>query len=382
MLEASRAAQHAARLAARRASVAARLAQEGIGAALFEDAERSRDQAVRYLTGHPGDALLVIGAEGRSILIAWDAILAGRVASADEILAYTDFSRLPLRALEAALGRLGLRPGSKVELPATFAYPRYVDFVEGLPDYDLVCREGGIGEYLRLLRSVKDSGEIETYRRACEITNGIIDELEARSRSRSIPSEVEAALLIERSARGSSCEGLGFETLAAGPSRSWGIHAFPSYGAGPFASEGLSILDFGVRLDGYVTDVTMTFAAGRLQDEAERMLELVLEAHDEAIAMIAPGRSCREIAQRVDSIFAVSGFFMPHALGHGVGLDAHEAPSLRSREDCADILQAGQIVTIEPGLYHPELGGARLEDDVLVTDDGREVLTRSRIVRL
>jgi Xaa-Pro aminopeptidase len=73
---------------------------------------------------------------------------------------------------------------------------------------------------------------------------------------------------------------------------------------------------------------------------------------------------------------------MPHGLGHGIGLDAHEAPFLRSREDCVDVLAAGQIVTIEPGLYHPELGGLRLEDDILITDTGHEVLTKSRIVRL
>jgi Xaa-Pro dipeptidase len=73
---------------------------------------------------------------------------------------------------------------------------------------------------------------------------------------------------------------------------------------------------------------------------------------------------------------------MPHALGHGIGLEAHEAPALRNREDNCGVLVAGQIVTVEPGLYHPELGGLRYEDDILITGTGHEVLTRSRIVRL
>jgi Xaa-Pro dipeptidase len=369
-------------LAARRARAAAWLASEGIGAAFFEDAEGSRDQALRYLSGQPGDALLILAADGRSVLVAWDLNLARLASSADEILAYSDFERLPLRALSEVLARLGLSEGSKIELPSTFAYPRYIDFVEGLPGYDLVCRAAGIDGFLGRMRSVKEPAELETYRRACAITDGIIDGLERGVRSLAIRSELDAALFIERSARDSGCEGLGFETLAAGPSRSWGIHAFPPYGPGPFAGEGMSILDFGVRLEGYTSDVTMSFVRGTLAPDAERMIELVQQAHDEAIEMLAPGRKCREIALRVDGIFAQAGLAMPHALGHGIGLDAHEAPALRSREDCADVLEAGQVVTIEPGLYYPELGGVRLEDDILITEMGRERLTASRIVRL
>jgi Xaa-Pro dipeptidase len=367
---------------ARRSRVASRLAADGLAAALFEDVEGRRDEAVRYLTGQPGDALLVVAADGRTVLVAWDVNLARLLATADEILAYTDFTRLPLRALADVLERLGLPPGSKVELPSSFAYPRYVDFVEGIPDYDLVCRHDGIDGELRAARSIKDESEIAIYRRSAAITNGLIDVIEAAVRSGEVKTELDAALLVERSSRDSGCEGTGFETLAAGASRSWGIHAFPPYGAGPFAAEGMSILDFGLKLEGYTTDVTMGFVRGRLGRERETMVSLVERAHDEAIAMLAPGVSCRDVALKVDAIFGEAGLVMPHALGHGVGLEAHEAPTLRSREDNADRLAAGQIVAVEPGLYNPELGGVRFEDDILITDSGHEVLTKSRIVRL
>ena len=366
----------------RRARVAARLASEGIGAALFEDVEGRRDQAIRYLTGQPGDALLVVAAEGRSVLVAWDISLARLLASADEILAYTDFARLPLKALAEALVRLGVPKGSKVELPSTLAYPRFIDYVEGLPDYDLLCRRDGIDAELNACRSVKDESEIAIYRKAAAITNGLIDVIEAAVRSGEAETELDVALLIERSSREAGCEGLGFETLAAGPTRSWGIHAFPSYGAGPFAVGGMSILDFGLRLEGYTTDVTMSFVKGELGSEGERMLALVERVHDEAIAMLAPGVPCRDVALRADAIFGEAGYSMPHALGHGIGLEAHEAPTLRNREDNVDVLAVGQIVTVEPGLYDPELGGIRYEDDILITESGREALTRSRIVRL
>jgi Xaa-Pro dipeptidase len=366
----------------RLARVAERLGAEGIAAALFEDAEGMRDRAIRYLSGQPGDALLVVSAEGRSILVAWDLNLARLFANASEILSYADFERLPVRAVAGILSRLGVPALSKIELPSTFAYPRYVDFVEGLPDYDLLCRAEGMDGFVRGLRAIKDPGEISLYRKAAVITDGIIDEIEAGVRSLSIRTELDAALFIERACRKAGCEGPGFETLAAGPSRSWGIHAFPPYGSGPFASEGMSILDFGIRLEGYTTDVTMSFVRGTLGGESEKMATLVERAHGEAIAMLAPGRACREVALHVDEIFAQAGLAMPHGLGHGIGLDAHEAPFLRSREDCTDSLAPGQIVTIEPGLYHPELGGIRLEDDILITETGHEVLTKSRIVRL
>jgi Xaa-Pro dipeptidase len=372
----------AERRASRIARVAARLAAEGTGAALFEDAEGRRDQAVRYLTGQPGDALLVVSADGSSLLVAWDVNLARAMAGGIEIAPYSDFSRLPRAALAGALERLRVPAGSMVELPATTSYPRHGEFAASLPGYRLRCREDGIDAFVRGMRAVKDAEELAVYERAAAITDAVIDEVEAGVRSGAVATEADAALLIERSCRAAGCEGTSFETLAAGPSRSWGIHAFPSYGAGAFATEGMSILDFGVRLEGYATDVTMTFLRGRLGAERERMVSLVQRAYDEAVSMCGPGVASRSIALRVDAIFASEGYVMPHALGHGVGLDAHEEPAVRSREDCADILESGHVITIEPGLYHPELGGIRLENDVAITESGAEAITASRIVRL
>ena len=367
---------------ARRDRVAARLRDEGLAAVLVEDAEGRRDFSLRYLTGQPGDAVLLVAADGRSILVAWDVNMARLRADADEILAYSDFERQPARALAGMLERLGIPAGSRVELPSTTAYPRYVDFVEALPGYDLVCRDDGMDAFILSLRAVKDPGELALYRRAAAITDALIGRLEDAVRSGEARSETDVALLIERECRAAGCEGTGFETLAAGPSRSFGIHAFPPFGAGPFGSEGTSILDFGVKLEGYSTDVTMTFVRGELGHERERMLELVLEARKAALAAVKPGARTRDCALAADAVFTAGGLAMPHALGHGIGLWEHEAPAIRSRADNEDLFQVGQVVAIEPGLYHPELGGIRFEDDYIVTEAGAEQLTHSRIVRL
>lgn len=368
--------------AGRRNRVAAWLDKAGVAATLFEDREGRRDPAIRYLTGAPGDSLLVIDAKGRSVLVSWDVNMARKHGHVDEILSYGDFERRPIRALLGALTRLGVEQGAVVELPSTLAYPEYLRYVEEGEAFDFLCRDKGVSDFVLGLRAIKDAGEIDIFRRAAAVTDELIDALEAGVRSGALATEMDAALFIERECRIRGCEGVGFETLAAGPSRSFGIHAVPPYTAGAFGTEGMSILDFGVLLEGYTTDVTMSFVRGTAKPARETMVELVERAYREAAGLLRPGVPSIRIAKRVDEIFAQAGYTMPHALGHGIGLEAHEAPGLRNRDDNDWILAPGQVVTLEPGLYDPDLGGVRLENDFLVTQDGAEALTRSRIVRL
>lgn len=368
--------------AERRARVSARLREAGIGALLIEDTEGRRDPSIRYLTGQPGDSLLVVSAQGPSMLVAWDVNMAESLASVDTIVPYSEFQRMPAKALSGCLERLKVAPGERVELPAVTPYPNYIDYVEALEAWDMVCEAGGSDSFILDMRGIKDSQEIALYRRAAALTDELMNEIEASIKGGRLATELDVALFIERECRMRGCEGTGFETLAAGPARSFGIHAFPPYGSGAFATPGMSILDFGLKLDGYTTDVTMSFVRGRLAPRAEAMIKLVEHAYNAALARCAPGVPSRQVALAADEVFSAEGFTMPHALGHGVGLEAHEAPVVRSRADNEAILAAGQIITIEPGLYDPALGGVRLENDVLITSEGAEVITHSRIVRL
>lgn len=366
----------------RRRALAASLAAERVELALFEDTEGRRDPAIRYFTGHPGDALLFIAADGRSLLVPWDINMAAAMASVDSMVAYSEYTRSPYFAMAGALDRLGIPKGSMVDLPSVTPYPMFVDYVEACPDHDFRCTEDGSTKAAALLRSVKDADEIAAYRNVSSITDAAMDEIEARVRSGTLVTEIDASLFIERFLREHGCESTGFETLAAGPSRSFGIHAFPACTAAPFANEGMSILDFGLSWRGYTSDVTMSFVRGKLSDKRAKMVELVQQAHDKAVSMCRPGVRTRDVAAAVDELFAANSFTMPHALGHGIGMQAHEAPAVRNRDDNHWILAPGHIITIEPGLYDPEAGGVRLEDDVLITETGAEVLTHSRIVRL
>jgi Xaa-Pro dipeptidase len=234
---------------------------------------------------------------------------------------------------------------------------------------------------LEQFRAIKDEHELQIIRHAAKITNGIIDLLEKQFRSGKIKAEFNAVQLIEKECRKHGCEGTGFEPLAAGPQRSMAIHSFPAYTALPFGNKGLSILDFGIKYQGYTTDVTLTIAAEPTKTQ-EKYLSLIEKAYVLALGMVRPGMAAAKIAAAVDAFFAKFEKVMPHGLGHGIGLDPHEGPYLRNREDNNWILQPGMVITVEPGLYDPRLGGCRLENDVLVTEDGGEVLTNSKVIRL
>jgi len=357
------------------------MAQEDIALVMFEDFEPRRDTTVRWLSGQPGDALLFLSADRKTLLMPWDTIMAKAYARADAIVPYNDFDRIPLNAIRGAVGMLGIPPGSKIEIPPSTPYPVFLNYVGELSDFDIICREESTAEHALDLRSVKDAEEIAILRRAADITNTVIDFLEKKVRSGKIKTEADAAMLIELEARKRGCDGSAFETLAAGPDRSFGIHAFPSWTAGPFATRGLSILDFGLRFHGYNTDVTLTFACDP-SPKQQKMMNLVEEAAEIAKTSLLSCNDTLFTALLVEDFFAKSKKTMVHGLGHGIGLDVHEYPFVRNSNKAIWDYKPGMVLSIEPGLYDPVLGGCRLENDFLITEEGYEVLTQARIIRL
>jgi len=356
--------------------------QEEVSLLMFEDFENRRNSTIRWLTGQPGDALLFLSADKRCVLVPWDVNMAHLYADAEAIVPYAEFDRHPIKALLAVTEYLKTPKGSRIEIPPVTPYPTFLQFVEGVPDFDILCRESGAADHVTALRAIKDKEELRIYREAAHITNEVIDLLEIEFNRGSLKTETDVALFIEAAAHSRNCEGTGFETLCAGPSRSFGIHAFPAFTADPFGAAGLSILDFGLKFHGYTTDVTITVAKGPLSRTQERMLSLVEKAYSLALGMVKIDSPTRDIALAVDDLFSRAKKTMPHALGHGIGLEAHEAPVLRSRSDNEWKLQPGMVFTLEPGLYDPMLGGCRLENDILLTEKGPEVLTKARIMRI
>ncbi len=340
------------------------------------------DADVRYLTGMPDGSVLFVFQTGKSILLPWDAILAGKIADADEILPYNDFGRDLKTAVKEIAKRENLQNGSIIELPSDTTYLQHHGLEQSLDGYSVVCREEDLSSHLREQRMVKDEAEIAITRQACEMTDKLIDEVIAGVKDGTIKTEIDVALHLEGSSRARGAEAMGFETLAAGPKRSFGFHAHPAYTGASFGTTGLSILDFGINVEGYTSDVTLTFVRGKTNTRQELMISLVEEAYKLAASMTKPGTQTNEIGTAVDELFSKEGFSMPHSLGHGVGLEIHEAPILNAKPETDTTLKTGMIITLEPGLYDDASGGVRLENDFLVTETGHEVLTNSRLIRL
>lgn len=368
---------------ARRNRLAAYLHDTDTGACVFIDSEEHRDPAVPYYTNHPSDAVLIIFSDGYSVLIPWDENLAKQQAYFDKMVPYTRYKNKDIDAVKAMLNVCYTHgENSKVELPPYLTYPDYLKFIDALSNYDCRCKEDGAHNFVMECRMQKDEYEIECTREAARVGDLIIDEIEKQINKEKIKTETDVALLIERMLRENGCQRTGFDTLAAGPSRSFAIHAFPGYTAAEWPAQGLSILDFGVVYNGYTSDTTLTVAKGPLTEAQEKQLELVQKAYDEALKLYKPGKPILDAAKKCDSVFAAAKRKMPHGLGHAIGLEIHEPPRVNMTQDPKMLFKPGMILTCEPGLYDVEIGGTRLENDVLITEDGNEVITHSRIIRI
>ncbi len=226
------------------------------------------------------------------------------------------------------------------------------------------------------LRVIKDGYEIECLRRAASTLDGVIERVAEVVRAGRAEREVAADL--DWHLRRAGFEKPAFDTIVASGPQSALPHARP--GERQLVVGDLLMLDFGGVLGGYCCDLTRTVSVGTAGPEQRRVHGAVLEAQQHAIRTVRPGilpsavdATVREVLAR----HALEGHF-GHGTGHGLGLEVHEEPRVgRSRPDVVERpLQPGMVFTIEPGVYIPGWGGVRIEDDVLVTTDGHEVLTR------
>lgn len=233
-------------------------------------------------------------------------------------------------------------------------------------------------QLIESLRAIKEPAEIAQIRAAVDLASQVYDSIVADIR----PGILESAIAAEMEfvCRRMGAERMSFETIVASGTRSALPHGVAS--AQPIASEGFVIIDFGVVLGGYCSDMTRTTYIGKPTRRAEQTYQAVLEAQMAGIKAVKAGVETAEVdyAARKTLEKAGLGEYFTHSTGHGVGIEIHELPGLRkapktATPDSRTRLEAGMVVTIEPGVYIPGYGGVRIEDMVLVTANGCEVLT-------
>ena len=220
-------------------------------------------------------------------------------------------------------------------------------------------------------RMTKDEDEMARLRAAVELGSSLFDV--AVETIRPGVSEVEVAAKMEYAARSRGAERMSFETIIAGGDRSALPHGRAS--CTPIPDGGFVVCDFGVILTGYCSDMTRTLYVGRPSEEARRLYHAVLTAQQAAVAAVRPGISTGEVDRAARKVLQKEGFgrYFTHSTGHGVGLEIHEAPRVATGQN--EILRPGMVITVEPGAYIPGKWGVRIEDMVVVTESGCEVLT-------
>jgi Xaa-Pro aminopeptidase len=224
---------------------------------------------------------------------------------------------------------------------------------------------------VEMARMVKDKEEVELIRAAVLMGAGLFDTVLKTVRPGRRESEVAAEM--EYAARRGGAEQMSFETIIASGERSALPHGRASGAALP--RRGFVVCDFGVILAGYCSDMTRTVYVGRPSGEARDLYDAVRESQQAAIAAVRPGIAVGEVDEAARKLLKKRGLGgnFSHSTGHGVGLEIHERPRVAAGQ--TEILQAGMVITIEPGAYIPGKWGVRIEDMVLVTETGCEVLT-------
>jgi len=364
------------------------MTDRSVDVVLVTDFERTRNASLRYLSGLPTDAELLLFADGHTALIPWDLELAGNLAEVDEILNPLDFERSYRKARAYALSsRLGQK--FTLEVLTIESYFEVTKFQESFPKANIICDPKGIGYAISKARRIKESFEIDIIREGCQKTNQLIDMIPPYIKEHPDCREVDFALFLETEMRKLGAEKPAFETLAANANRSAQIHNYPTASTEPLAKPGLALVDFGLVWKGYTTDVTVPMIFGKLNPTQQKMIDTVQRVHDLAISRIKPGALAHEIAGEVIDVLKSQGLTMPYSLGHGIGLEVHEGPGLGLKPTDSSLLkdwmetplEEGMVFTIEPGVVDSQHGGTRLENDVLVMNDGCEVLTTSRALR-
>jgi len=322
----------------------------------------SRPQDVRYLTGFTGeDSFVLVGVE-------WACLVTdgryGEQARGEcrDIDIHIRKGRITAAVAEALKGK-GVRGLGVQSDHVTVAGREALD--EALSGKRIVP----ISSVLRRLREVKDAGEVRAIRKAIRVAQRAFRSLLADGAKGLIgKTEREVAAELDYRMRLEGADSPAFATIVAG-----GAHgSLPHYrpGGRRIRRDEALLLDFGASVGGYCSDLTRVVFIGRIPRKLAEIYRIVLRAQSAGIAACRAGAACRSVDEAARKVIREAGYgeqFM-HGLGHGIGLEVHERPVLAGRSSRR--LRAGMVVTVEPGIYLPGVGGVRIEDDVLVTREG------------
>ena len=321
---------------------------------------------VRYLTGFTGDSTYLLLAGARQIFISdsrYETQIEQECPGLD--VEIRDASQTTEQLAAQVINRV--KPGPLAIESDALSKANYDGLAESIKSTPMVDTTG----LVRGLRAIKDKTELETIRRAIQVSQKSFQTICAQLLPKQ--TELEIAFELEHQIRRLGGEGCAFPPIVGVGPQAALPHAHPgksSIDAAPFV-----LIDWGAKVCGYLSDLTRVVVTGKISAKFERVYETVLRAQQAAIDRIRPGAALVDVDSAARSVIADAGFgkYFGHGLGHGFGLEIHEPPRLSPISK--DVLETGMVVTVEPGIYLPGWGGVRIEDDVLVTSDGHELLS-------
>ena len=351
----------AARLAAVRAWLAA---QDEVDGLLLVRQEALEDYDLRYLTGFTGTSAFAVVTARRAMLLT-DVRYRERAAQECPGWRIRRHGRPATKALAKALQEAGVR--RLAFEPAGVTLALWNELRDGLPDVSLEPAAGAV----TALRTRKEAAEVAAIARACAVSDAAFAQLLPGLRPG--VSERDVVRQLEELLYRNGADAIAFDTIVASGPNSALPHALP--GRRAIARGDLVIFDFGARVGGYCADITRTVVVGPATAAQRRLYDTVHEIQAAAVVGVRAGAGCAGLDAACKRAIKAAGYgkYPTHSLGHGLGLAIHEAPFLRPRND--EVLAAGHVVTVEPGIYLPGTGGVRIEDTVVVEEQGCRVLT-------
>jgi Xaa-Pro aminopeptidase len=332
---------------------------------------------VRYLSGFTGSSGAVAMVGSRAVLFTDGRYTAQARAEVRGVRVAIDKRSPAVRAVEWLMGQGVANCAFDAEQTTVAALAALRQIVPGKLRRKFLI---ATADLVAGLRQVKDDDEIARMRKAavlgCRLFEGTLQYVVGGA------TEVRVAAQLEMQARLGGASAMSFETIVASGERSALPHGTASLAKLP--RRGFVVMDFGVVLDGYCSDMTRTVHIGKASAEEWDVYHSVLEAQEAAVAAVAPGVSCGEVDEAARSVLRKAGLekAFSHSTGHGVGLEIHEGPRVAAKQE--QKLEVGMVITIEPGAYLAAGAGARsagfgvrIEDMVLVTKAGAEVMTAS-----
>ncbi len=369
-----------------------RLKELEVDVVFHNHVESNPDRNVHYLTGYPEWGVLTYASSGEHVLAAYDVQIAEKFARKSTIVWKRDWLKDSGLQMCKDIEKLAGKPDPTIGVLSILSLGDYnllrKWLKKHLPKAKLYKESRKMDAIYNDLRKTKTPHELKLLKASCKIASDTVSLIGDYILKHPKAKERDVAVFIDSSMLSRGGEGPAFETIVASPKRSWQIHTYPRAGGEVLKQKGLGLTDFGTKVGGFCSDVTVPFVFGKPTHKQELIRDTVIEAAQAALDSISIGVPIWEISKAATDVIEGAGFVLPHSLGHGIGLEVHDLPVIAPKPRDPDVLknwkpeliEENMVFTVEPGIYDATHGGFRFENDVLVTKTKPKLLTHSEVL--